>query len=256
MQYRNKVQLLDYVGSDKRFCLSAWQSTTGELGIELPENIKDRVDVIFAYICKQKKKTPEQLLDALASDGHHTPFEKSYIDFQVTADVASHIHCLKHRISVSINAESARYKEYTDDKFYLPEDWVGITVSEHSRAKLSNNPIIFALGVAAQWRWFDMLRLWNEAAAALYHTATDDMRVALGAKRAKETTRYFLTYSTQLNFDVAFNFRSFMHFLSLRKKVNAQDEIHAIAAEMLRQVQSIQGEPFKLSLKAFGYETK
>lgn len=249
----NKVQLIDYAGGDKRFCLSAWQSTTGELGIHLPERIKDRVDVIFLHICKMKKKTPTELLDMLAQQGHHTPFEKSYIDFQVTADIASHIHCLKHRIAVGINAESARYKEYTDDKYYLPKDWVSIKVSEKSKIELSKNPMLNALLVVANGDWFDMLRLWNEAAAQLYHTAADDMRISIGSKRAKETSRYFLTYSTQLNFDVCFNFRSFMHFLGLRKKDNAQGEINAIATEMLNQVKSITEQPFKLSLKAFGY---
>lgn len=250
---KNKVQLLQYAGGDKRFCLSAWQSTTGELGITLPENIEDRVDVIFQHICKLKKKTPNELLTALAADGHHTPFEKSYLDFQVTADVASHIHCLKHRIGVSINAESARYKEYTDDKFYLPADWIGIKVSESSRQHLSKNPILYALGNASDWEWYDMLRIWNETAAQLYHAATDDMRHPIGSKRAKETTRYFLTYATQLNFDVAFNFRSFMHFLMLRKSEHAQKEINAIASEMLNLVKSLESEPFALSLKAFGY---
>ena len=47
----------------------------------------------------------------LASEGHHTPFEKSSLHFLVTVDQATHIHLLKHRIGVAINGESARYKE-------------------------------------------------------------------------------------------------------------------------------------------------
>jgi thymidylate synthase ThyX len=58
----------------------------------------------------------------LWSQGHETPFEKCTVHFLVNCDIASHIHLLKHRIA-SINAESARYKELKEDKFYLPEDW-------------------------------------------------------------------------------------------------------------------------------------
>jgi thymidylate synthase ThyX len=58
----------------------------------------------------------------LASEGHHTPFEKSQLHFLVNVDQATHIHLLKHRIGVSINGESARYKELKEDKTYIPED--------------------------------------------------------------------------------------------------------------------------------------
>ena len=61
-------------------------------------------------------------------NGHETPFEKGTVHFLVDTDIASHIHLLKHRIS-SLNAESARYKELKEDKYYLPEDWKGIEVS-------------------------------------------------------------------------------------------------------------------------------
>jgi len=100
----NSVSLLGYYGGDKRVCLSAWQSTTEELGIELPKNVLDRVDVIFSHIAKSKKKSPYELLDFLAQNNHGTPFEKAILDFQLTGDLASHIHCLKHRLS-AINSE-------------------------------------------------------------------------------------------------------------------------------------------------------
>ena len=101
---KNKVELIGYYGGDKRSCISAWQSTTEELGIELPASIPDRVDAIFEAIAKTKKKSPWELLEFLASEGHHTPMEKGILDFQITGDIASHIHALKHRIS-AINSE-------------------------------------------------------------------------------------------------------------------------------------------------------
>ena len=101
---KNTVELLGYYGDDKIHASSAWTSTNRDL-------------------TEEKVNRIPKLLDMLASEGHHTPFEKSSLHFLVTVDQATHIHLLKHRIGVSINGESARYKELKEDKMYLPEDW-------------------------------------------------------------------------------------------------------------------------------------
>jgi thymidylate synthase ThyX len=107
----NTVELIGYYGSDLTHAQSAWTSTSRDLSDE-------------------KLSRVPALLKMLAENGHHTPFEKSTLHFLVTCDQASHIHLLKHRIGTSINAESARYKELKEDKFYLPEDWENIAVSD------------------------------------------------------------------------------------------------------------------------------
>lgn len=86
MEFRNKVELLGYYGSDLTHAQSAWTSTVRDL----TEDKLGRVD---------------KLLKFLAQEGHHTPFEKSTLHFLVTVDQATHIHLLKHRIGVSINGE-------------------------------------------------------------------------------------------------------------------------------------------------------
>jgi len=251
MKHKNKVTLLDYAGGDKSHCISAWQSTSEELGLELPGNVKGRIDKIFKFLCKTKKKTPMQLLQGLAENLHHTPFESSYLHFQITGDIASHIHVLKHRIGMGVNGESARYKEFISDKWYVPEDWLNITATEETIAKLKDNPVLAVLGEKCAWNWFAMLDEWNRCAFDLYHGATKDLRSALTPSRAKESARYFLTYATQMNFDLKCNIRSFMHFQGLRNSDHAQREICAIAKMMLEQVREV--GKFKLSLKAFGY---
>ena len=101
----NKVELLGYYGDDLVHACSAWTSTSRELTSEKIERVP-------------------KLLTMLATEGHHTPFEKSSLHFLVTVDQATHIHLLKHRIGVSINGESARYKELKEDKTYLITDSV------------------------------------------------------------------------------------------------------------------------------------
>lgn len=204
----NSVKLIGYYGSDETHACSAWTSTTRE-------------------ITKEKKKRIPQLLKMLAENGHHTPFEKSSLHFLVTSDIASHIHLLKHRIGVSINAESARYKELKEDNFYIPEDW---------------SPY-----------WVNRLKQYTEEGLKLYHECIESLvnDLKFDRKRAKESARYFRTYNTQIDCDVMFNWRSFYHFLSLRNKPDAQKEIKEIAAEMLKLVKNIESSPFKYTIEAF-----
>ena len=154
----------------------------------------------------------------------NTPFEKSMLHFLVVCDTASHIHLIKHRISVSVNAESARYKELKDDKFYIPDDW-----PEWIKASYINSL------KGSYGRYHDILE-------ALVAEGFD-------RKRAKESARFILPYANQLTLDVSFNWRSFAHFLSLRRTKHAQKEIRDIANKMLSLVEQM--HKFDLTIEAF-----
>ncbi len=203
----NSVELIGTYGGDLQHALAAWTSTSRDL----PEEKRNRVP---------------QLLFKLATEGHHTCFERSSLHFLVSCDTATHIQLLKHRIGVSINAESARYKTLKEPKSHVPADW-----PEECQ---------------------DVLRAHTKAGVRLYHQTKEKLlQAGLSNQRAKESARYFLGYNNVITMDVMFNFRSFMHFLGLRKKSNAQKEIFDIAVDMLILVQD-QGD-FEHSLKAFGY---
>jgi len=204
---KNTVQLIGFYGSDEIIACSAWTSTSRE-------------------ITDEKRGRIPKLINMLWSEGHATPFEKGSVHFLVNCDIASHIHLLKHRIS-SLNAESARYKELKEDKFYIPDDWP---------EKHKNNLIAFT-EMSNQW----------------YHDTLEELTPILGRKRAKESARYFKTYNSQIQSDVQFNMRSFANFLKLRNSEHAQKEIREIAAKMLELVKNIEGNPFKHTLKAWGY---
>jgi flavin-dependent thymidylate synthase len=202
----NKVELLGYYGSDITHAQSAWTSTSRD-------------------ITDEKKARIPKLLTMLASEGHETPFEKSSFHFLVTVEQATHIHLLKHRIGVSINGESARYKELKEDKTYIPEDWDN--------------------------RWGIALKNFTDRANHLYHECLEDLTPILGRKRAKESARFFKTFNSQIDMDVMFNFRSFVHFQRLRNSEHAQKEVRELAQMMLDLVKGIEGNPFEHTLKAF-----
>ena len=164
----------------------------------------------------------------LAENGHETPFEKSSLHFLVTVDTATHVHLLKHRIGVSVNGESARYKELKNDKYLIPNDW---PIDEQAK--------YVAFMEDALMRYHDTLQRLVDS--------------GMDRKRAKESARFYLPYGNQITMDVMFNWRSFHHFLELRMKPDAQKEVRELAENMLTQVREIQGNPFEHTINAFGY---
>ena len=204
---KNTVELLGHYGSDSIHAQSAWTSTSRDLTDDKIERIP-------------------KLLGMLASEGHHTPFEKSSLHFLVTVDQATHIHLLKHRIGVSINGESARYKELKEDKMYIPTDWT------------------------ADWK--ETLESYSCMSNIFYHQCLNDLTPVLGRKRAKESARFFKSFNSQITMDIMFNWRSFYHFQQLRNSEHAQLEVRELAQQMLELVKNIEGNPFKETIKAFG----
>lgn len=203
----NKVELIGIYGSDETHALSAWTSTSRDL-------------------TEDKRSRIGKLLTMLATQNHHTPFEKSTIHFLITTELATHVQFLKHRIGVSFNGESARYKELKDDKFYIPYDW-------------SNDEQTL------------LIQHCEESIKRYHECLTRLVASGMPKKRAKESARFYLPYANQITADVSFNFRSFMHFVGLRRSEHAQLEIDQLTRQMLRLVK--EAGAFNLSLEAFGW---
>lgn len=206
------VELVGYYGNDEMIASSAWTSTNRDID-------------------EDKRKRIPALLKFLADNNHLTPFEKSAFSFLVRVDLATHIHLLKHRIGVSCNTESARYKEIKDtDDIFIPDDW--------------------------SLEWKQKLEEYAKEGNALYHKAVTELTPVLGRQRAKESARFFRGYTTKLTCDVMFNWRSFFHFYTLRSDPHAQKEIRELAESMLQCIKNIPGNPFKYTLEAFGLGEK
>jgi flavin-dependent thymidylate synthase len=202
----NKVELIGFYGSDETHALSAWTSTSREL-------------------TQEKKDRIPRLLEMLADNEHHSVFEKSSLHFLVTTEIATHVQLLKHRIGVSINAESARYKELKDDKFYVPVDWP------------DSEKLLYIQHM--------------EDSHKKYHETLERLTLSgIPRKRAKESARLYLPYGNQITADIMFNFRSFYHFAKLRYSEHAQLEIRDIARDMLVLVKNTNA--FDGTLEAFG----
>lgn len=197
-----------YYGNDEIHALSAWTST-------------------HRYMDDGKRARVGDLLKMLATEGHHSPFEKSLFHFLLRVDTATHIHLLKHRIGVSVSGESARYKELGAPTALIPADWPELLQ--------------------------DRLHQHHANCVQEYKDALKELTPILGRARAKESARFYLPYNNQITLDVSFNWRSFAHFLGLRMKPNAQKEIRELAEQMLDLVKNLPGKPFERTIAAFGY---
>jgi flavin-dependent thymidylate synthase len=233
---KNSVTLIGWYGGDKAIARAAWTSTQIDVDAKTDAQIKD---LIINKLWNNGSGKP-----------HKTPFERGIVEFNITCEQASHIHLLKHRLA-NINGESARYKELKEDKFYLPEDWLGFT----NKTKLFS-PVYktFQLELEPKdYNWYSLLEEYTQLGNYLYHQCLEDLAPILGRKRAKESARFFKTMNSQLTLSVMMNMSCFNNFFTLRHDDAAQKEIQWIAEEMLECVKNIEGNPFQHSLAAFGF---
>jgi flavin-dependent thymidylate synthase len=234
----NSVQLVGWYGGDKAIARAAWTSTQIDVDAKTDEQIRDL------------------LVNKLWNNGsgkpHKTPFERGIVEFNITCEQASHIHLLKHRLA-NINGESARYKELKEDKYYLPEDWFGIT----NKQKLYS-PVYKTFQLELQeedYNWYDLLEEYMKLGNYLYHKALEDLTSILGRKRAKESARFFKTMNSQLTLSVMMNMSCFNNFYTLRHDEAAQKEINDISNTMLYLIENIENKPFKHTLEAWGIKS-
>lgn len=225
----SRVTYVGHYGSDLQIALAAWTSTSREL----TEDKLSRVD---------------KMITNLYNEGHKTPFERGIVHFLVETDIASHIHLIKHRM-IGTNGESARYKELKEDKYYLPEDWLNIKLSENSIPHKRDRELFGN-------DWLNVLRNYTEMGNRLYHQCLADLTPILGRNRAKESARYFKTYNSVITTDVIMNMSCFDNFYKLRHSDKAQKEIYDIAGEMATIIENIEGNPFKTTIKLITNESK
>lgn len=205
------VELVNISGDDITIAAAAWYSTDQAV----TEARRKRVPALLQTLAQGEP--PEGL-------PHGVPFEHTLITFRVTSDISTHIHFIKHRIGVSVSAQSQRYMELREDLYYVPDDWP------------AEMQVDFAATV--------------EPLFDAYHDFIKRLEAAgVDRKRAKESARLVLPYATQIHYLVTFNLLSFIHFQSLRNTDHAQDEIQLIAAEMLRLVKET--GRFENALKAW-----
>lgn len=98
------VNLIDKMGDDTRIAAAAWVSTSADAGIQRAKDKPDDVSGVINYLMKHR---------------HGTPFEHGCLQIFVHAPIFVWREWHRHRIGVSYNEESGRYKQL-DPVFYIP----------------------------------------------------------------------------------------------------------------------------------------
>ncbi len=178
-----EVRLLSHIGGDDSVVKAMLVSTLGAESIE--------ADATYGRI------------NYLMKNRHGTPFEHNSFTFYIKAPIAVFREFQRHRIGMSYNEMSGRYKEL-EPTFYLPNPDRPLVQEGKPGA------YTFVAGTPAQYR----LAL-NELDRA-YQAGWRSYQVMLMNGIAKEVARMALPVGIYSQMYVTCNARSLMSFLSLR----------------------------------------
>lgn len=203
-----KVELQEWMGSDKSIAESAWTSS-------------------LDYQKKQTRSEAdvERVVKMLADHKHSTPFESVVLKFWIKMPIAIDRQHMTHRIG-SHNGMSGRYRTMPSEYLSVPEDIQQI---------LQQHPGTIS-------RYNQLCESANEFYKNLCEITKDYEKEGLLSngeyKRIREFFRGVLPQHNMTERVTIFNLRSFANYMKLRDKPEAQPEIQEVAKLMLQQVKA------------------
>lgn len=207
------IELLDYMGNDKRIVDAARVSIAGK-GVRAVQ--EDRG--LIRYLLRNR---------------HTTPFEMVTFTFGVKAPIFVARQWVRHRMS-STNEMSARYSELPEE-FYVPEvKDIQLQATANKQGRSGE------VAESAETIQYDC-RVKGQSAFSLYRTHLQD-----GV--ARELARINLPLSTYTQWFWKIDLHNLFHFLRLRLDAHAQYEIRVYAeamAELIKPIVPLAWEAFE-----------
>lgn len=185
IRYTSKINVEVYqqIGNDRAICDTARVSTLGG-GAETASDDKD-----------------SGLIRFLMANKHGSPFEHGSITYRVEAPIFVFWDHVRHRIGVSYNVESSRYRQLQPLFF----------VADEARVQ-SGKPGAYTMRAGTEAQTDVMIDANDVAVSA----AWSEYVAMLDAGIAREQAMQVLPMSTVISAYVTFNPRSLMNFLELR----------------------------------------
>jgi len=204
-----KLELQEFMGSDRSIAEAAWTSSTTYEGKDLKTD-----------------KDIERVINMLADFKHSVPFESVVFRFWMRIPIVVDRQVVTHRIA-SHSGMSGRYRTMPNEVLKVPSD-VSLILVNSNCAYLED-------------RYDTIVHKSNE----LYAEALVDLKEAekIGLitnaeyKRAREFYRGILPQNNITERVSIFNLRSLANFIKLRDKPEAQPEIRHLAQLMLDAVE-------------------
>lgn len=220
-----KVELLDVWGTDLTVCDVARVSYHKDSS---------------SYTDEQNNK----LINYLAKHKHTSPFRHSQLRFRITCPIYVERQLRKHEIgfevqpieNTSINSISGRYVDFSDSYTKIA------TWRKQSKSSKQGSEGI----VENQEKCIEIENHIIEMAKHYYEEL-----LALGV--SKEQARSILPLNLNTTFIWTGSLLAFFHLFELRLKPDAQEETRNVVQLMLNELKNFDGNPFKWSLEAFGF---
>lgn len=208
-----------------------------DMTVELVKSSANDADVLFAARVSTKGEQSLEdvggdasrsvgLIRYLMRDRHGSPFEHNSMTFFVQAPIFVFREFMRHRIGISYNEESGRYRELRP-VFYVP--------GPERKLQQEGKPGAYTFVDGTPEQHEIVTRATKDAC----RTAYDAYQEMLAAGVAREVARIVLPVTTYSSMYVTLNARSLMSFLSLRTKREdstfpsfPQREIEMVAEEM------------------------
>ena len=213
-----KVELLDYFGSDKMAV--------------------DVARVSFGKIKEQFDDKDVRLIKFLVEHKHTSPFRHAQLQFRVQCPIYVERQLFKHQVGWSANSISGRYVDFSDS-YDLPKQL-------RYQSKDSKQG---SAGDIPEYENSMLLIKMRE----LIEKSKDLYEELVQAGVSKEQCRIVLPLCLETTFVWTGSMLAFLHLCELRLKPDAQKETRDVVEEMLKQVKSIEGNPFEHTIAAFGF---
>lgn len=180
---------------------------------------------------QDKSEAPEGLLRYLIENKHWSPFQHSYLTFEITTSKAIGIQLLRH-LSFTFQEFSQRYAEVENVE----------SINFRKQAEKNRQSSGHSIGTVMQREdgsfvadldnWNDEQRIWiNQVATHLEYTLIL-YKEGLKLGVAKECARMILPMATETKIYMTGSLRSWIHFLAIRDDSHAQLEAQLIAKEI------------------------
>lgn len=194
-----------------------------------------------SYAKDAENYTEEQntkLINYLVKHRHTSPFRHSTLQFRIKCPIYVERQLHKHQVGISVNSVSGRYVDFSDSYYMIPYgEWRKQSKSSKQGSEGT---------VENQDRC-------NQIQAKIIKQAREYYEELIELGVSKEQARSILPLSLETEFIWTGTFLAFMHMCNLRLKEDTQKETRGVVESMLYLVKNIEGNPFKDSLKAFGY---
>ena len=179
----------------------------------------------------------EKLIKYLVEHKHIAPFRHPQIQFRVTCPIYVERQLFKHQVGISVNSISGRYVDFSDSYTEIEQFRKQSISSKQGSAEDLD-------------KWENLQALHIQEDVIEYCKNAYQKLIELGV--SKEQARTILPLNLNTTFIWTGSLLALFHLFNLRLKSDTQQETREVAMQMLEQVKSIENNPFKHSLKAFG----